>query len=121
MTQPDRHHHLKSCWSYLQQALVVLSVVMLVLSPLAVHDDAHAGHVDQHMSISLDGSERHHDGQDDDDVARCRHPAAGCTAIVLTKPFAMSEPTPLLRTFCRRLSELWQGRQAQPKLRPPIL
>ena len=121
MIQPHRHHHLKSCWRYLQQALVVLSVVMLVLSPLAVHEDAHAGHGDQHMSISLDGSEGHHDGQGDEDTARCCHPAAGCAAIVLTKPFVISEPMMIPQTFCRRLSELWQGRQAQPKLRPPIL
>lgn len=121
MTKLDRHHDLKTCWRYLQQALAVLGMLLLVLSPLAMQDDAQAADRDQGMSISLDSSESHHDEQGDYGSAQCCHEAAGCSAIVLTKPFVMSKPTPMPQTFCRRLPELWQGRQAPPKLRPPIL
>ncbi len=120
MNQAHRQHLRKTGWIRLQQVLAALAVLMLVLSPLAGHDDAHAGQGDQHMSISIEMPDPN-PGNDETDGAQCCHPAAGCAALVLGKPVAVLQPMTLSLSFRLSAAALWQGRQAEPRLRPPIL
>ena len=120
MTQAMQQHTLKSGWTLLQQALLVFAVALLVFSPLAGHGDAHAGQMDRHMSIAAELPDNHHeDGEAD--TSLCCHASAVCASIVLTKPVVVSQPMTLSLVFRQSGTALWQGRQAEPKLRPPIL
>ena len=120
MNQAHRQHTCKTGWILLQHVLAVLAVLMLVLSPLAGHNDAHAGKGDQHLSVSIELPDSHHDN-DETDAAQCCHPAAGCAAIVVGKPFAVLQPVTMPLALCQSAEAPWQGRQAEPRLRPPIL
>lgn len=105
-------------WTLVRQAIGVLAVLMLVLSPLAGH--AYAGQ--DHMCVSISAEVPDADlGDGATGSAQFCRVAVGCAGIALTTPFALSEPVAMSLAFRRIGTELWQGRQAEPKLRPPIL
>lgn len=120
MKKAARQNTHKTGWTLLQQALAVLAVLMLAFSPLAGHGDAHAGQGDQHMSMALEMPDTHHD-EGEAAASLCCHATAVCAGIVLTKAVVVSQPVTLSLVFRQIGTALWQGRKAEPKLRPPIL
>lgn len=114
------YDQLRTVWQHVQRILGVVAVLMLVLSPLAAHHDAHAAHNGAAVAISADHGDAPFD-TDDPVQTNCCHTAVGCAAAVLVKAFSISNPVLVAAPTYGTLSELWQSCKSTPDLKPPIL
>ncbi len=115
------YDQLRTVWLHVQRVLGVVAVLMLVLSPLAAHEDAHAADKSAAVSISVVDHVGAPTDTDDPSQTGCCHAVAGCAGIVLVKSFDISERVLVAAPSYGTLSEVWQSCQGTPDIKPPIL